>query len=556
MHGSRMLPVDIEAPVEPAGPTPRPDRRRYLRIALSVLAIAFVWLALVAPDRLNHVGFGTFARVPVEGVVLAAAALVLPLRWRRVGAVLLGVVVAVLLLLKVVDTGFFDEVDRPFNLVDDWGNFGPAVGVLRDSVGSFWSHAAVVAALAAGVAVLVLVPLALVHLAGAVDRRRGPIARVVAVLAVVWVAGAAFGAPLASSATAALGVREVRDVHNTIESDSRFSNSLTAPDPYAAMPAGQLMSRLHGKDVLLVFVESYGRVAVQDTWFAPPTDELLRSDSAQLRAAGYTARSAFLKSPTFGGISWLAHSTLQSGLWVDTTGRYGELIDSSRFTLSAAFHKAGWRTVSDVPSDVNPWPEGKRFYGYDQLYDAHNVGYRGPKFSYERVPDQYTLAQFQRNELQPGHAPVMAEIDLVSSHTPWAPLPRMVPWSAVGDGSVYDPMPKQGASPTTVWKSSHAVQGSYAQSIRYSITAMVSWIERLHDPNLVVVMLGDHQPATIVSGDNPGHDVPISIIAADPSVFAPIASWNWQDGLLPDPSAPVWHMDQFRDRFFDAYSRS
>ena len=62
------------------------------------------------------------------------------------------------------------------------------------------------------------------------------------------------------------------------------------------------------------------------------------------------------------------------------------------------------------------------------------------------MPDQYTLAEFQRNELAPGHKPVMAEIDLVSSHSPWAPLPTMVPWNKVGNGSIFDPMPARSES--------------------------------------------------------------------------------------------------------------
>jgi hypothetical protein len=39
--------------------------------------------------------------------------------------------------------------------------------------------------------------------------------------------------------------------------------------------------------------------------------------SASVLAAGFSAKSTFLTSPTFGGISWLAHSTLQSGMWID-----------------------------------------------------------------------------------------------------------------------------------------------------------------------------------------------------------------------------------------------
>ena len=66
------------------------------------------------------------------------------------------------------------------------------------------------------------------------------------------------------------------------------------------------------------------------------------------------------------------------------------------------------------------------------------------------MPDQYTLAALQRLELEkPNRAPVMAEVDLVSSHSPWAPLPQLVDWSRVGDGSVFDPMPAEGESPGT-----------------------------------------------------------------------------------------------------------
>ena len=44
-------------------------------------------------------------------------------------------------------------------------------------------------------------------------------------------------------------------------------------------------------------------------------------------------------------------------------------------------------------------------YHFDKLYDRFNVGYHGPAFSYASMPDQYTLAELQRNELGPGHTP-------------------------------------------------------------------------------------------------------------------------------------------------------
>ena len=43
------------------------------------------------------------------------------------------------------------------------------------------------------------------------------------------------------------------------------------------------------------------------------------------------------------------------------------------------------------------------------------------------MPDQYTLDAFHRLELAPRHRqPVMAEIDLVSSHAPWSRTPHLI----------------------------------------------------------------------------------------------------------------------------------
>ena len=78
---------------------------------------------------------------------------------------------------------------------------------------------------------------------------------------------------------------------------------------------------------------------------SPGVDAVLDDGSRRLRRAGWQARSAFLTSPTFGAASWLAHSTLQSGLWVDSQRRYEQLLGSDRLTLTSAFADAGWRTV-------------------------------------------------------------------------------------------------------------------------------------------------------------------------------------------------------------------
>ena len=68
-------------------------------------------------------------------------------------------------------------------------------------------------------------------------------------------------------------------------------------------------------------------------------------------------------------------------------------------------------------------------------------------------------------------------------------------------------------------------------------------------------MFGDHQPTSFITGPKASRDIPVTVIAKDPTVLDRIASWGWQDGLRPAPEGPVWRMDEFRDRFFAAYGR-
>jgi phosphatidylglycerophosphate synthase len=528
-----------------------PERRR--SVVVTAAAYVLVWLALVAPDRLTDLTFTAFARVPLELLALVLLGVVLPPLLRRPVAVVLGVVLTLLVVVRALDIGFSAVLDRRFDLLNDSYYLAPAIGVVRDSSGTAAAVGAVAAVVVLLVALLALLSGAVGRVASSAMRHRRVSGSVVASLALVGAFSAAAGAGVASTQTSALAVRQVTSVRADLADRKAFTEQISTDEQ---LPAG-LLDRLRGKDVLLVFVESYGRVAVQGTSYSRGVDEVLDRGTAQLRAAGYDARSAFLTSPTFGAASWLAHSTLQSGLWVDSQQRYNQLVTSRRTTLTSAFERAGWRTVFDVPAVTKDWADGRRFYGFDTLYDARNVGYEGPRFSYATMPDQYTLAALERHELTSGvRRPVMAEVDLVSSHHPWTPLPRLVDWSDVGDGSVFDSMPAEGASPDAVFRDPDKVRTAYGASVEYTWESLVSWLVRRPDPNLVLVVLGDHQPHSYVSGTHPGHDVPISVIARDPAVLGAVDDWNWQAGLHPSPDAPVWRMDAFRNRFLTAFSNA
>ncbi len=503
---------------------------------LTLAAIGVVWVALVLPQDP-----GDLVRLPVETLLLVGVALLPWQRTQRGVAIVLGVVLGVVVVLKAFDVGFEKFLDRPFDPTVDWVYLGPGVGVLGDSIGVTAARATAVAAAVVVAAVLVLLPLATIRVARTVAGNR----RVALGLSGVVVLAAL--TQVGSTNAAVLAYDQVVQVRADLADRKEFGREIDV-DRYAGVRGGHLLRGLRGKDVLVVFVESYGRVAVQDTSFSPGVDAVLDDGNKRLRRAGYHERSAFLTSPTFGAASWLAHSTLESGLWVDSQRRYEQLLGADRLTLTSAFEKAGWRTVFDVPANTKDWPEGEKFYGFDQIYDSRNVGYEGPQFGYAPMPDQFNLAAFQRLELDPrDRPPVMGEIDLVSSHHPWAPSPLPVPWDQVGDGSIFDDAPTQ--------PDSSDVKTLYGQSIEYTMATLVSWLEQHPDPNLVLLVLGDHQPHSYVTGPDPGHDVPVSVIAQDPSVVRRIADWGWQPGIHPSPDAPVWPMSTVRDRFLSAFSR-
>jgi hypothetical protein len=539
-------------------------RRRIAAAVLTVLAAVLVFLALVVPDQITRLPAGSpvpaaLVRIPIEALAGFALLLALPARARGLVAGLLGAVLGLLSVIKVVDLGFFTVLARQFNPVLDWPLFADGYRFVKDSFGRPAAIGAIAGAILLAAGVVVLMTLAVRRLATVAAAHRTGSTRGVAVASVAWLACALLGTSfvpgvyVASDSAAVLAHDNVLKVPDALHDRRQFATE-ARNDAFREVPAGQLLTGLRGKDVVFTFIESYGRSAIEDPKLNQRVDATLAAGTEQLAADGFAARSGFLTSPTAGGGSWLAHSTFQSGVWIDNEQRYRSLVSGDRMTLTSAFHKtAAWQTVGVEPGVTYAWPEG-RFYGYDRVWDSHTLGYRGPAFSWATMPDQFTLKSFtDREYTRPGRDPLMAEITFVSSHTPWAPIPAMVDWADVGDGSLYSAQQRGVPTAGEVWKDAARVREAYAKSIKYSLDTVISWAREYGDDNLVLVVLGDHQPAPIVVGDTAGHDVPISIVARDPAVLDRIKSWGWTDGLEPAPRAPVWPMNAFRDKFLTAF---
>ncbi|WP_344025863.1 CDP-alcohol phosphatidyltransferase family protein [Pseudonocardia kongjuensis] len=529
---------------------------------LTTVCAALVALILVLPGDPVNIVPAAFLRLPIEIVLGVAVLALLPGRARRITGAVAGLLLAVVGLLKLFDLGFVIFLDRPFDPVADWVLIGNAQEFLRGTLGP--AGAVLVAVLAGVLAVglLVATALAVVRLAGLAARHRRVALPGAAALGTVWlVVWAVVGAQLVPGVpvAAADGVTQLRDravgIPAAIADQRSFASEL-AEDAYADVPGDQLLGALRGKDVVFAVVESYGRTALEDPEMAPRTTALLDDSDRRLDDAGFDSRSGFLTSPISGGGSWLAHATLFSGLRIDDQRRHDALVTSDRLTLVRAFRDAGWETTAVMPGTTRAWPEAD-FYGHQRVHAFDGLDYQGPPFSWSPMPDQYALSAFSRLEHdRTDRGPLMAEIALTSSHAPWTPVPPMLGWDEVGDGSVYAPYADDQRTFESIFAGDpDAIREDYLRSTEYALEATLGWIERFGDDDLVVVMLGDHQPASVVTGAAASRDVPVSIITRDPEVLDRIDDWDWSAGLRPPPAAPVWPMDAFRDRFLDAYGQ-
>ncbi|MFJ9536713.1 CDP-alcohol phosphatidyltransferase [Streptomyces sp. NPDC101225] len=539
-----------------------PGPAQVIGIAATALALVLVVAALVMPNRWETFRTAEFVRLPVEALLGAAVLTALPRRPRLVAGVLFGLALGVLTVLNLLDIGFYQYLGRGFNIILDWPLLTDAQSYLGDTLGRGTAELAAIGAVLLVALILAVMVLAVVRVGGLVGRNPGHSTRALLVLSAFWMVCASLnlqnaGVPLSAEHTVTMLKYRAERVRDAIRDEAAFGRTARA-DTFGNTPPSQLVPDLRGKDMVFTFIESYGRSAIEDPVEAPGVDATLDARTEALAKVGFHAKSGWLTSATYGGSSWLGHSTTMSGLWINNQSRYRTVTagNGEHLTLTKAFQKTGaFDTVGVMPGVQKGWPEA-RWYGLDKVYNAFQLGYRGPKFSWSTMPDQYALEQFQQrvHSKKPADGKSrMSFVILTSSHQPWAPIPTMVPWDRLGDGKVFDAVHDAGKKPSDIITSSPKSQAEYGKSVQYSVTALTEWLERYGKDNTVLVFLGDHQPIARVSGNHANRDVPISIVAKDPKVLDKIADWGWTDGLRPAHDAPVWKMSAFRDKFLTAY---
>jgi len=291
---------------------------------------------------------------------------------------------------------------------------------------------------------------------------------------------------------------------------------------------------LSGRDVFVIFLESYGRIALDDDAYSLETRATLADIEVQLSVEGWRSRSAYLTAPTIGGASWLSHASLLAGRTIDTHDRYEAFLHSRDETLVDRFRKASYRSVLLAPGIRGPWPAGLALR-FDNIAAAEDVAYEGQGFGWWHIPDQYSLDWLTRAEIDvPERRPLFAMFPTIMSHFPFGPAPPYLKdWAALSTPKPYD---EKAVAQTVALGDAFSgdAQDAYLRVILYNLKTLGGFISERAPDSAIILAIGDHQPPAAISGEDAAWDIPVHVFARDANLLSSFERAGFADGTLPE----------------------
>jgi len=509
------------------------------RIARMLVALGLINLVLVLPLWWRDGAWGSawlvpeLALLPLLGLWPAAHRS----RWLAwILAAGLTLAVAALLGDALVRAVF----SRPLNILLDPWLLRAGFNLLQGSLGT---PAAVIAAVlaAAGVAGTLLAMRALVQRA-LTPLAPGAAAGIAAVSVVAFAIGAPGQPGPVRPALVGLVHEQAGQVRVTLaERDALLDRAGSKRMQASAIPA------LAGRDVVMVFIESYGVSALDQPRYADVLAPVLARSENTLSEAGLSMLSTRMASPIRGGQSWLSHATVLAGQPIDNDYWYSLLLDSGQGFLTDDLRLTGHTPMAVAPAIVQPWPEAGAL-GFEAIYPAASLDYAGPASGWVGIPDQYTLYRYSRHLRTRHPGPVFSVLMLISSHAPWSPGPPLLDdWDALGRPDPWPDWTAPARDPLAYWRDTDRLRGRYPHALAYSLEAVFEWAALDLSDDALLIVLGDHQASPLITGHDVGPDVPVHFISRDAALLARLSNHRMRSGLsIPDRRQHAGRLSELR----------
>jgi hypothetical protein len=286
-------------------------RSAHFASGLNSFAVIYVLVALLIPNRLSAITLEAFAYLPLEGLLLGLALLVpgrigLLLRLCAAGLLATGII------FKMADIAAYQVFDRPFNPVLDSRFPTDGMNLLQGTIGRIG------AIVVAGLLIALLLSIfwltnTLLRLVQTLLQSAAQISGTGLVAGLLaWSACAFAGWPQAGKPFYDLMTQHVASIRSGMADLESFNNVVDS-DPYAAVPDSALFEKLKGQGCAggvhrIVWPDRARQSRLRSTYPSIATTKQRRADRKRL-----VGPQCLPDSPTYGGISWLAHGTLMSG---------------------------------------------------------------------------------------------------------------------------------------------------------------------------------------------------------------------------------------------------
>ena len=515
----------------------------HFRRAMLILGIVALNVLLFVPAFIWVDGWRAAFRLSFEyGLALLALVAIAPTRLRTPVRILLVALYSAFALFLFYHHAFKAFFVREPAVVEDWRFAINLVHFLSEMRSARW----VIFTWGCLIGSLVLI-FVIDRLFAALQRRVHPSRKQLAVAAAAWIALGAVSIPLGGPIRMA-GAKVADNYRASVAVRRRLGplRGAAPDDRYQSLMKVRLAKR---PSFYLLMIEAYGEVLA--TWdMAPAYKALMARVGERLTAAGYTMRTAYSSAPVHGGRSWLSIATVQSGIFIDEPESFAAFESASRRipTLIQFFRNQGYHTASLEPgTKTRPGLSDYDLYGHDRRVDGMTIDYRGRRYGFGEIPDQYSLRYFHERDLLP--EPRYAWYMAVTTHYPWSDdwLPPFVhdiatlngPNPPVADDAGWPPLPGVDAIASDMRR-------NYFKSVEYEWRALTDFLASDPSKDLIVIVLGDHQPR--LESNSPGAVTfrsPVHVIARDPGFVDRFAELGFQPGMYADPGHALQHEGLF-----------
>ena len=310
---------------------------------------------------------------------------------------------------------------------------------------------------------------------------------------------------------------KIKNNKDLVKKNLELSNSFLNKDAYD-------LSKISNTNVVIIFVESYGAVLVQNSDLFESYQSFYTEMNTKLEKKFFSMVTGYSAAPES---SWLSRLSFSSGTKMDHRYIANLAMVSNLTTLNKKFSLEGHKTFSFMPGVTEhveyiesffDFEKRIRFWHLDWPADINPVGWAV-------IPDQFALEWLGRKSSFENLTPFYTEIVLSSSHTPFGEVPPYIP---KGNFNLEDyPFIKKRNS-LGILSHMESSPKKYMISIEYSLNSVCDFIEKYLSPEDLIIVIGDHQPPVLKTNSNL---VPVHIISGKKSLLDPFEKIGFHNNL-------------------------